>query len=56
MKCKKCQNELEVHRACWKVCLRCTACKQEYQIHEVASELDQETEKILEQYPVIIYD
>ena len=36
--------------------MRCTVCGQEYQIHEVASELDAETEQILEKYSAIIYD
>jgi DNA-directed RNA polymerase subunit M/transcription elongation factor TFIIS len=56
MKCKKCSARLEVHRMCRRVTMRCTACKHEYQIHEIASELDQETEKILEKYTAIIYD
>ena len=41
---------------CRRVRMRCTVCKQEYQIHEVASELDKETEEILERYTSIIYD
>jgi len=56
MKCKKCSSQLEVYRACRKVAMRCTHCKQEYQIHEIAGELDQETEKLLERYNAIIYD
>jgi len=36
--------------------MRCTGCKKEYQIHEVAQDLDEETEKILEKYTAIIYD
>lgn len=36
--------------------MRCTACKHEYQIQEVASEMDRETEEILERYTAIIYD
>ncbi len=56
MKCKKCAAKLEVHRMCRKVRMRCSSCKQEYQIHEVASELDRETEEILEKYTAIIYD
>ncbi len=36
--------------------MRCTACGQEYQIHEIASELDKETEAVLERYTAIIYD
>jgi DNA-directed RNA polymerase subunit M/transcription elongation factor TFIIS len=56
MKCKKCAEKLVVHRACRRIRLRCTGCGQEYQIHEVASDLDRETEKILEKYTAIIYD
>ncbi len=56
MKCKKCSGKLEVHRMCRRVRMRCTACGLEYQIHEVASELDKETEEILERYTAIIYD
>jgi|GEM_PF-1694710 len=43
MKCKKCSAKLEVHRMCRRVRMRCTGCRQEYQIHEVAGELDRET-------------
>lgn len=56
MKCKKCTGKLEVHRSCRRVRLRCTVCGQEYQIHEVATDLDRETEEILERYTAIIYD
>lgn len=41
---------------CRRVRMRCTGCGEEYQIHEVANELDQETEAILERYTAIIYD
>lgn len=41
---------------CRRVRLRCTRCKTEYQIHEVASELDAETEEALARYTAIIYD
>ncbi|MDR3629061.1 MAG: dual CXXC motif small (seleno)protein [Desulfocapsaceae bacterium] len=56
MKCKKCSSPLEVHRLCRRVRMRCTGCKKEYQIHEVAQDLDAETEKLLEKYTAIIYD
>ncbi|BCO08217.1 dual CXXC motif small (seleno)protein [Desulfolithobacter dissulfuricans] len=56
MQCKKCQGKLEVSRRCRQVRLKCTRCGQEYQIHELASELDRETEEILERYTCIIYD
>lgn len=56
MKCKKCDGKLEVHRMCRRVRMRCTSCRHEYQIHEVAKDLDQETETILEKYTAIIYD
>lgn len=56
MNCKKCAGNLEVHRACRRIRLRCTLCHEEYQIHEVAGELDKETEKLLENYTAIIYD
>ncbi len=56
MKCKKCSEKLAVHRMCRRVRMRCTVCGQEYHIHEVASELDKETEEILERYTAIIYD
>lgn len=41
---------------CRRIRMRCTGCKQEYQIHEVASELDEKTEKLLEKYTALIYD
>ncbi len=56
MKCKKCSSKLEVHRMCRRIRMRCTSCNKEYQIHEVASEMDSETERILEKYTAIIYD
>ena len=56
MKCKKCSAQLEVHRMCRKVRMRCTECGREYQIHEVADQLDRQTEAILEKYTAIIYD
>ena len=56
MKCQKCQNKLEILRLCGRITMQCSACKKEYHIHEVADQLDHETEKILEQYTAIIYD
>ena len=56
MQCKKCQGKLEVARSCWRVRLKCTKCRHEFQIHEVADQLDAETEAILERYTCIIYD
>ncbi len=56
MKCKKCSGKLEVLRQCRRIRMRCMECKQEYQIHEIAGDLDSETEKLLEKYTVIIYD
>lgn len=56
MKCKKCNGRLEVQRMCRRVRMRCADCGHEYQIHEVADQMDQETEKILENYTSIIYD
>ncbi|MFZ5760000.1 MAG: dual CXXC motif small (seleno)protein [Thermodesulfobacteriota bacterium] len=56
MQCRKCKGELVVKRSCRRVRLQCEKCRQEYQIHEVASELDDKTSAILEQYTAIIYD
>jgi len=56
MKCRKCSEKLEVLRQCRRIRLKCTGCKHEYHIHEVASDLDPETEAILERYTVLIYD
>ena len=56
MKCRKCEGTLEVLRMCRRVRMRCQKCGQEYQIHEVASDLDPATEAILERYTTIIYD
>ncbi|MBU0482634.1 MAG: hypothetical protein KKG47_16195 [Proteobacteria bacterium] len=47
---------MEVLRACWKVRLKCVKCGKEFHIHEVADQLDAETEALLERYPSIIYD
>lgn len=56
MLCQACGQRLEVDRRCRRVRLRCTGCKKEYKIHEVASQLDAETEEQLGQYTSIIYD
>ena len=56
MQCKDCGKKLEVVRRCRQVRLKCTTCGREYQIHEVASELDKETEDLLANYTSIIYD
>jgi len=56
MECKKCRGHLEVTRACWKVRMKCGKCGSEFHIHEVADQLDAETETLLERYPSIIYD
>lgn len=56
MKCKECNSKLEVHRMCRRIRMRCTGCGREYHIHEVASDLDDETVEILERYTAIVYD
>jgi DNA-directed RNA polymerase subunit M/transcription elongation factor TFIIS len=56
MQCRKCGHTLEVNRRCRQVRLKCSGCGHEYQIHEVAADLDQETEELLERYTCIIYD
>lgn len=56
MQCRKCKGKLEVLRQCRRVRLKCSKCRQEYQIHEVAQDLDAETEALLERYTCIIYD
>jgi len=56
MKCKKCFGKLEILRTCRKVKMRCRNCKKEYQIHEVAGQLNPETEEILKGFTAIIYD
>ncbi len=56
MQCKKCEGKLEVKRSCGRVRMRCARCGREYQIHEVADQLDAETEAILERYTCLIYD
>ena len=56
MRCPKCDGRLEVVRRCRQVRLRCRACHHEFQVHELAAQLDAETESILERYTCIIYD
>ena len=56
MTCKKCNGKLDVVRMCRKVRLRCKRCLHEYQVHEIAEQLDSKTEAILGQYTSIIYD
>ncbi|WP_167332855.1 dual CXXC motif small (seleno)protein [Desulfogranum japonicum] len=56
MKCKKCEGTLQVHRRCRKIRLKCDRCQHEYHIHEVAADLDAQTEAQLERFTAIIYD
>ncbi len=56
MKCKKCGGELEVLRICSAVKMRCKSCDHCFAIGEVADQLDEATETLLERYNVIIYD
>ena len=56
MICKKCKGNLEIARSCRRIRMRCTRCRQEYQIHEVADQLDRKTEEQLERFTTIIYD
>ena len=56
MKCPDCGGELEVLRQCRRVRLKCRECGREYQIHEVAAQLDEAIEEILARYTAIIYD
>lgn len=56
MKCKKCKGNLEILRMCRKVRMQCKKCWEEYQIHEVADQLDRESEEMLARYTAIIYD
>ncbi|MDW7773441.1 MAG: dual CXXC motif small (seleno)protein [Desulfobulbaceae bacterium] len=56
MKCRSCGQKLEVFRRCRQVRLKCRGCMKEYQIHEVAADLDRETEDLLANYTSIIYD
>lgn len=56
MHCKQCGQPLQVLRRCRQIRLQCSGCRKEYQIHEVAAELDPETEAELARFPTIIYD
>lgn len=56
MQCKKCKGRLEIARSCGRVRMRCGKCGHEYQIHEVADQLDAETEELLSRWNCIIYD
>ena len=56
MKCKQCDELLKVQRRCRQVRLQCSGCQKEYQIQEVAADLDPETEAELERFTCIIYD
>jgi len=56
MKCPDCQGELAVLRQCRRVRLKCGECGREFRIHELAVQLDEQTEKILARYTAIIYD
>lgn len=56
MKCNKCGGNLEVLRLCSAVKMRCKECDTRFAIHEVADQLDEATESLLERYNVIIYD
>ncbi len=56
VKCNRCGHKLEIVRRCRQVRLKCIGCKHEYQVHEVAADLDPETEELLARYTCIIYD
>lgn len=56
MKCRECKGKLEIRRSCSRVRLQCRDCRREYQIHEVADQLDAETEEKLGWYTSLIYD
>ncbi len=58
MRCKKtsCDGTLEVARSCRRIRMRCTRCGHEYRIHEVADQLDRQTEEKLAAHTTIIYD
>jgi len=56
MKCLKCDGILEVLRMCRRLRMRCSLCGEEFHIHEVADQLDAETEELLDRYNAIIYD
>lgn len=56
MKCEICGGKMEVVRRCRQVRLKCKDCSKEFQIHQVASKLDRETEEELGKYTTIIYD
>jgi len=56
MQCKNCGKKLEVVRRCRQVRLKCSGCRKEFQIHEVAADLDKTTENQLANYTSIIYD
>ncbi|MBE0583846.1 MAG: hypothetical protein IH612_08765 [Desulfofustis sp.] len=56
MKCPQCHGDLEVLRSCRQIRMRCTFCGRQYALHEVADQLDEETELILEKYNAVIYD
>ena len=56
MKCRECDKQLVVQRRCRQVRLQCTGCRKEFRIHEIAADLDRETEAELERFTCIIYD
>jgi len=56
MRCKKCKGKLEILRMCRKIRMQCKECGREYQIREIADQLDPATEELLERYNTIIYD
>ncbi len=56
MQCKECRGVLEVRRMCCRVRMCCRDCGREYRIHEVADQLDPETEAVLERWTAIVYD
>lgn len=56
MTCEQCGEKLEVVRRCREVRLKCSGCRTEFQVHEVATRLDAETEDELGRYTAIIYD
>ncbi len=56
MTCPRCDGHLELLRTCSRLRMRCSACNEEFRIHEVADQIDQQTEELLDRFNAIIYD
>lgn len=56
MTCPRCEGRLELLRTCSRLRMLCSVCGKEFRLHEIADQIDTETEEMLNRFNAIIYD